>query len=434
MVPPAARKSTVAAAIAEAYQAAGYKIYNACISGSAAKNFWEKTGVPSDTVCMTLMRLYPDPADLAKHHARQLWRAARGKSTYKFDQLKLDSKTVFFVDEASMVGTRDFALLAKACDRANAVMICLGDSRQLPAIDQGGAFGSIIDRCGGFELQAIKRQESEKERQRVKQLYRGETEAVIKAYAEDGKLHVARTHTDAHKELIRNWTQNGGVDAPKDHAIFAATRYEIRCLNDMAQQARLEAGKLTVRQTITVNEETYYRGDRIRFLKKSRKLQLENGDAGTIVSIRNNPLSAAVKVLIDGEKRAREIPIRTLTQTHYDGLTRAYASTVHAMQGRTVDHSYCSLMGSMTDRELTYVAFSRHRKSLEIFTDENHAGVALTNTARKATREGKTIKAKPGLKAEYSPLIKQASKSHVKTLASDHQTLSSLTLQLKKEP
>ena len=83
-------------------------------------------------------------------------------------------------------------------------------------------------------------------------------------------------------------------------------------------------------------------------------------------------------------------------------------------------------MGSMTDRELTYVAFSRHRKSLEIFTDENHAGVALTNTAREATGEGRAIKAKPGLKAEYSPLIKQASKLRVKTLANDHQTLSSL--------
>ena len=112
-----------------------------------------------------------------------------------------------------------------------------------------------------------------------------------------------------HKELIRKWAQNGGVDAPKDHAIFAATRYEIHHLNDMAQQARLEAGKLTVRQTITVNEERFYRGDRIRFTQKSRKLHLENGDAGTIVGIRNNPLSAAVTVQIDGEKRAREIPI-----------------------------------------------------------------------------------------------------------------------------
>ena len=71
---------------------------------------------------------------------------------------------------------------------------------------------------------------------------------------------------------------------------------------------------------------------------------------------------------------------------------------------------------------------------LEIFTDENHAGVALTNTTRKARGEGKAIKAKFGLNAKYSSFVKQASKSRVKTLASDHQTLSSLILKLKKEP
>ena len=63
-----------------------------------------------------------------------------------------------------------------------------------------------------------------------------------------------------------------------------------------------------------------------------------------------------------------------------------------------------------------------------------HAGVALANMARKARGGGKTIQAKSGLKAKYSPFVKQASKSRVKTLASDHQTFSSLTLQLKKEP
>ena len=74
-------KSTVAAVIADICQAAGYKTFNACTSGNAAKNFFEKTGVASDTICMTLRRLYPDPADLAKHHFRQLWRVALGKST-----------------------------------------------------------------------------------------------------------------------------------------------------------------------------------------------------------------------------------------------------------------------------------------------------------------------------------------------------------------
>ena len=360
-------------------------------------------------------------------------RVARGLPTYTFDRLKLDRHSVVFVDEASMIGTRDFALLTKACNSSAATMVLIGDAKQLPAIQQGGALGSIIGRVGGFELTTIKRQESKEERDRVKQLYRGETEAVITSYAKDGKLHVARTHADAVEQLIRRWADNGGVSAPKDHAIFAATNFEIRSLNDMAQQERLDAGQLKSYRAIKIGDEQFYSGDRVLFTTKSRKLRVENGDTGTIVGIRNNPLSAAVKILFDGDNHPREITIRTLHKTHYDGITRNYAMTVHKMQGRTVDHSYCSLMGAMTDQELTYVALSRHRKSVHIFTDENHAGVALTNIAREATKEGQKITAKPGLHENYSPLIKQVTKSNAKTLATDQKDESELTINLKPE-
>lgn len=247
-------------------------------------------------------------------------------------------------------------------------MIALGDAKQLPAIEQGGAFGAIVHGLGGFELTNIKRQERPEERERVKQLSRGETEAVLKSYAQEGKLHVARTHVDAQEKLIQDWARSGGLVAPKDHAIFAATNLEVRSLNDKAQRQRTEAGRLGCFQSVTVGEETFLGGDRVLFTKKSRKLAVENGDTGTIVAIRNNPLSAAVKVRFGGETKAREIPLRTLLQTHYDGLTRGYA---------------------------------------------------LTNLARQATGEGEKIKAKPGLKEEYSPLITQATKSNAKTLASD---------------
>ena len=159
---------------------------------------------------------------------------------------------------------------------------------------------------------------------------------------------------------------------------------------------------------------------------------MENGDAGTIVGIRNNSLSTALKVRLDGETKSREIPLRTLLQTHYDGLTRGYAMTVHKMQGRTVDHTYCHLSGGMTDHELTYVSHSRHRKTVRIYTDENHAGVALTNLAREANGDGRKVTAKPGLSEQYSPLIAQATKSHAKTLAADQKQTSDLTLKLER--
>ena len=262
----------------------------------------------------------------------------------------------------------------------------------------------------------------------MERLSRGDAEAVIKAYAREGRVHVAKTHADALQRLVSDWAENGGIKLPKDHAILACTNFEVRQLNDMAQQERLKAGALNRCSAVTVGDETFYGGDRVFFTKKSRKLHLENGDAGTIVGIRNNPLSAAVTVRVDGEREAREIPLRTLLRTDYDGLTRGYASTVHKMQSKGVDHTHCLLSGGMTDREITYVSLSRHRKSVHIYTDENHAGVALTRLALEATGERRRLKAKPGLSEDFSPLISQAAKSNAKTLATDQQCHGQLTI------
>ena len=48
-------------------------------------------------------------------------------------------------------------------------------------------------------------------------------------------------------------------------------------------------------------------------------------------------------------------------------------------------------------------------------------------------RSGQQLKAKPGLQEKYSPLITQATKSNVKTLATDHQQTPDLTLKLEPE-
>ena len=242
---------------------------------------------------------------------------------------------------------------------------------------------------------------------------------------------MARNHRESQKKLIDDWARHGGVDAPKSHAILAATNIEVKALNDLAQQKRLQAGKLNQLSSVTLGGETLYGGDRVLFTKKNRRLSVENGDAGTIVGVRNNPLNAAVQVRFDGEATTREIPLRTLHRTHYDGLTRGYATTVHKMQSRTVDHSYCHLVGGMTDRDSRMLPFLRHRKSLHIYTDENHAGVALTNLAREATGNGPKMIAKPGLQEEYSPLAKQATTSRAKTLATDHDQRHDLTITLE---
>ena len=70
--PAGSTKTTVTAAIADAYRDAGWKLYGTALAGVAAKGLAEKTGIESDTLRMTLMRLYPKVESLAKHHVQQL--------------------------------------------------------------------------------------------------------------------------------------------------------------------------------------------------------------------------------------------------------------------------------------------------------------------------------------------------------------------------
>jgi len=412
-------KTTMLRVTREAFEKAGYELHGCALAGVAAKKLQTESGISSDTLAMTLKRLNPKGSDVLKHHVKQLGRAALNRPTWKYPKLNLHSKSIVVLDESSLVGTRDFMRLVQAVDKANAQLVCLGDHRQLPAIEAGGVFGSILKRLGGIDLQEIRRQQDPVDRERVKKLSRGEAEEVIKGIAREGNLHVAQDRTKAEEKLIRDWARQGGARSPKDHLIFAGTNQEVDRLNTLAQQQRLDKGEIHAGRGIKIGEVTIWQGDRAVIIKRNRKLGLENGDQGEIVAIRKGVLQEQVAIRLDGEKQTRIIPVRTLLGTQFDHVRLGYAHTVHRMQGASVDCGYCLLGGRMTDREMTYVQASRHRKSLSLYADENECGIALTNLAREATGEGPRLQERPGISADHSPLVEQMSKSHAKDLAHD---------------
>ena len=412
-------KTTMLRITREILERAGYELHGCALAGVAAKKLQTESEISSDTLTMTLKRLDPRALDVLKHHARQLGRAALNRPTWKYPTLNLHSKSVVVLDESSMVGTRDFMRLVQAVEKANAQLVCLGDHRQLPAIEAGGVFGSILKRLGGIDLQDIRRQEDPVHRDRVKKLSRGEAEEVIKEIASEGNLHVAKDRTKAEEMLVRDWARQGGARSPKDHLIFAGTNQEVDRLNTLAQQRRLENGEIRAGRGINIAQDTIYQGDRIIITKKNRKLGLENGDQGEVIAIRKGVFREQVAVRLDGEKHTRIISVRTLLGTEFDHLRLAYCTTIHRVQGQSVDHGLYLISGRMTDRELSYVAASRHRKTLSLYADENECGIALTNLAREAAGEGPRLQERPGISADHSPLVEQMSKSRAQDLAHD---------------
>ena len=109
-------------------------------------------------------------------------------------------------------------------------------------------------------------------------------------------------------------------------------------------------------------------GDRIRWTRNDTGLGVVNSGAAEVLGIRNGRVTFALE---DG---------RRLTLTPGDPqlrhLDHAWASTVHAYQGRTVDNVIAAMQANhpqLTTAKAFYVEISRARDKAELVTDDAQA-------------------------------------------------------------
>jgi conjugative relaxase-like TrwC/TraI family protein len=130
--PAGAGKTFALDAAREAWQASGIPVLGCALSARASCELRDQAGVDATTIA----RL-----------RRALDRSAM-----------LAPGSVLLVDEAGMVGTRDLAALADTAEAAQAKLVLVGDDRQLPEIEAGGAFRALAERVGARELREVRRQ------------------------------------------------------------------------------------------------------------------------------------------------------------------------------------------------------------------------------------------------------------------------------------
>jgi ATP-dependent exoDNAse (exonuclease V) alpha subunit len=103
-------------------------------------------------------------------------------------------------------------------------------------------------------------------------------------------------------------------------------------------------------------------GDQIRWTRNDRSEQRQNGHVGRVVRL--NDVHAAV--MVDG--KVQDFDLRSWR--HWE---HAYASTVHAAQGRTADAVVLHIdseRSQVVGHESWYVALSRARDGIRVFTDD----------------------------------------------------------------
>jgi ATP-dependent exoDNAse (exonuclease V) alpha subunit len=317
--------------------------------------------------------------DRVKHDLRMLGRAALKKKTWRYERVRLSTKSIVVLDEAAMVGTARMKKLIRKVRSAGAKLILVGDAGQFQPIDAGQPFARIARMCAGAELKTIVRQKEAWARQAVADLAEGNAQKALAAYAEHGLVHVADTRAATKEALIAQW-RTRGVANPKDHVIIAATNRDVDDLNRKAQAEMLLAGKLG-RLSVAIEGARAHAGDRVLFTRNDRRVGMMNGTLGSVRHI--DPLAQKLRVRLDS---GRSVTV-ALKDYGRESVRLGYCATTHKLQGHTVRGSaYCLAGGPMADQHLAYVQASRAERETRWFCDRLEAGEDLAALARQMSQ------------------------------------------------
>jgi Ti-type conjugative transfer relaxase TraA len=356
-----AGKSTMLDAAREAWEAQGYTVHGAALSGKAAEGLEEASGIQSRTL-------------------------ASWDINWQNEKRQLGRGDVFVIDEAGMVGSRQLARFIGEAEQRGAKIVLVGDHEQLQAIGAGAPFRAVAEQIGHVELTDIRRQREDWQREASVSFATHKTAEGLAAYRDNGKIHFEAGRDEARAAIVRDYLADLDQRPDGSRVAMAHRRVDVRAINDGIRSELQDRGELArVREgdgpegQIVVGEperpqaftyETdngrrdFARGDRIVFLQNDRDLGVKNGMLGRVAAVEPN----AIHVELDGksaEPGSRAGFVR-IDANAYQSFDHGYATTIHKNQGATVDRAFV-LASETMDRHLTYVAMTRHRDDVQLY-------------------------------------------------------------------
>lgn len=354
-------KSRLLGAAKECWEESGYRVLGATLSGIAAENLQDSSGIESRTL------------------------ASRFHYWNKGEEL-LSANDILVIDEAGMIDSRQMAKVLEYVAEQSAKIVLVGDPEQLQAIQAGAAFRAISGRTSYVELTEIWRQQEDWQKEATVYLATEKTANAIDQYAAHNRVYEFNTQMEAKQALVDAWNDARIADGEKTQLMLAYSRSDVLELNEMARSIRKSLGELDEGYLIQTErgERIFSEGDRVYFLRNDRDLGVKNGTLGTIVDIDNDALKVAVS------KEGVDHPyIIAFTLDRYNDLDYGYAATIHKAQGITVDQSFV-LASQYLDRHATYVGMTRHSDNTQLFWSKEefqHYDTMISTLSRERSKE-----------------------------------------------
>jgi ATP-dependent exoDNAse (exonuclease V) alpha subunit len=327
-------KTFALAAAREAWQAAGYPVLGVAVARRAARELEHDAGIQSTSVAALL-------GDI--------------------DNRALPERCVLVVDEAGMVPTRQLARLIDAAAAVGGKLVLVGDHRQLPELEAGGAFRGLVNRGLAVELTENHRQVNHWERAALDDLRDGRAEQALAHYQAHDRIHVEKTPERSHARMVAHWWAAGDL---ANSVMLAQRRDDVKDLNTRAREHMRAAGRLGDKE-LRLPGGAFAVGDHVLLKRNDLRLGVVNGDRGHVTAV--DPERRQLTLELGGERVTLGRDYLDDRTSHGDPtLQHGYAMTVHVAQGLTVDHAFV-LAGPGLNRELGYTALSRGRETNQLY-------------------------------------------------------------------
>ena len=210
-------------------------------------------------------------------------------------------------------------------------------------------------------------------------------DGVVHGPAFMGETLVSRGYTHAEKSLVANYSPGDVVGFHRPYkrlGVEKGDELRVKGVDGKIRTVLLEGkdgasvpwkpGQVGARsggvEVYRTEEMELRAGDRIRWTRNDTGLGLVNSQTAEVVSIRNGRVSFRLE-----GGRMLELGKTDGQLRHID---RAWASTVHAFQGRTVDTVIAAMEANhlnLTTQKTLYVEISRARDRAELVTDDREA-------------------------------------------------------------
>ncbi|HGU7213413.1 TPA: AAA family ATPase [Legionella pneumophila] len=400
---PGVGKSYLLKPVKEHFEAHGCRVLGASLSGKVAKALQADTGIQSYTLASLNYRL-------------------------QREMICLTSSDVVVIDEAGMVDFASLSAVIDAVNKAQAKLILVGDPDQLKPIHKGEIFRGIASIAGFMELSQIRRQHDPMDREASLKLSKGQMDEALAHYDSKGAIVFSDTLHDSVALLVHEW--QGDVNALsdiKEQVMFAFSRAAVASINLQARdalksKAMLQGEEYLFERSIPEPYMGFVRHEKVMIQSDMSQLDVKRGETGRIIAcnedvlilglqgkevhvprqywgeilkIENNTIALSQGERILFRKNDAQIGVRNgdmafIESIHAQGfmarldsgevinvpksykhLDYGYATTVHKGQGMTVDGARVLIDSHYWDRFLSFVAMTRHRKTLRIYADRH---------------------------------------------------------------